>query len=256
MKKSDFLLLLFCLMTVHLSAQPDLDSEKKLFLYGNDSMPYRILLPKNFKPGKKYPLIIFLHGAGERGNDNEKQLVHGSALFLNENNYNKYPSIVIFPQCRKERYWSNMINEPNMVRSFNFKRTPTKEMKMLLRFIPFVLKAYPVKAKQVYVGGLSMGGMGVFEIVARKPGFFAAAFPICGGGDTTATKQLANTSWWIFHGEKDDVVWPYYSKQMANALIKAGAKVKLSLYPGANHNSWDKAFAEPQLLPWLFSQHK
>ena len=104
--------------------------------------------------------------------------------------------------------------------------------------------------------GLSMGGMGTFELVRRKPHVFAAAMPICGGAHPSTAKQIRKTSWWIFHGEKDDVVLPVFSKDMAAALKKAKAKVSLTLYPNANHNSWDPAFAEPGLMQWLFSQRK
>ena len=103
--------------------------------------------------------------------------------------------------------------------------------------------------------GLSMGGMGTFELVRRKPATFAAAVPICGGAHEATAKGLRKTAWWIFHGAKDDVVPPHYSKIMADALKKQKANVKFTLYPDANHNSWDPAFAEKDLLPWLFS-HK
>ena len=101
-----------------------------------------------------------------------------------------------------------------------------------------------------------MGGMGTFELVRRKPKLFAAAFPICGGGNISTAKKLKKTHWWIFHGSKDDVVPPELSKEMADGLKKVGADVKLTLYPDANHNSWDPAFAEKDLLPWLFSHKK
>lgn len=101
-----------------------------------------------------------------------------------------------------------------------------------------------------------MGGMGTFELVRRMPGIFAAAFPICGGANPATAIQLKSTSWWIFHGAKDNVVPPFHSENMVNALKKAGASVKFTLYPEANHNSWDSAFAEPGLFDWLFSQKK
>ena len=122
--------------------------------------------------------------------------------------------------------------------------------------VQFVFDEYPVKKDQVYTGGLSMGGMGVFELVRRMPKTFAAAFPICGGANPATASKMKKTSWWVFHGAKDDVVPPYHSENMVAALKKAGAKVKFTLYPNANHNSWDSAFAEPELLSWLFSQRK
>ena len=101
-----------------------------------------------------------------------------------------------------------------------------------------------------------MGGMGTFEIVRRNPKLFAAAFPICGGGEPTTASVMKKTKWWVFHGGKDDVVPPGLSEKMVDALKAAKASVKFTLYPDANHNSWDPAFAEPELLPWLFKQKK
>ena len=101
-----------------------------------------------------------------------------------------------------------------------------------------------------------MGGMGTYELVRRMPNTFAAAISICGGANPSTAKQLKKTNWWIFHGEKDDVVNPIFSEEMYKALKAKNAKVKFTLYPTANHNSWDSAFAEPGLLAWLFSQRK
>jgi predicted peptidase len=115
---------------------------------------------------------------------------------------------------------------------------------------------FSVNKKQMYVMGLSMGGMGTIEIVRRNPKMFAAAIPICGGANAYTAKKINKTNWWIFHGAKDDVVNPAFSIQMATALKKEKANVKFTLYPNANHNSWDSAFAEPDLIPWLFSNKK
>ena len=133
---------------------------------------------------------------------------------------------------------------------------PTRYMQLLNQLVKYVMETYPVNEKQVYAGGLSMGGMGTFELVYRNPGLFAAAFPICGGANTGTAKYMKNVSWWIFHGAKDDVVPPSHSEKMVESLKKAKAKVKFTLYPEANHNSWDPAFAEPKLFDWLFMQVK
>ncbi|KAA3629876.1 MAG: phospholipase, partial [Bacteroidetes bacterium] len=109
---------------------------------------------------------------------------------------------------------------------------------------------------RVYIGGLSMGGMGTFEMVRRHPGVFAAAFPICGGAHPATAEAIKDVSWWIFHGAKDQVVLPKYSEEMYKSLKAAGADVKFTLYPDANHNSWDPAFAEKDLMEWLFSKSR
>ena len=233
--------------------------QKKWMVQGGDTLPYRLLLPENYDHTKKYPVIFFLHGAGERGNDNEKQLVHGAKVFLRDSIREKFPAIVIFPQCNTNSYWSNVLRVyDDKTRIFHFVKDekPTRYMQLLNQLVKYVMGTYPVNEKQVYAGGLSMGGMGTFELVYRNPGLFAAAFPICGGANTGTAKYMKNVSWWIFHGAKDDVVPPSHSEKMVESLKKAKAKVKFTLYPEANHNSWDPAFAEPKLFDWLFMQVK
>ena len=217
-------------------------------------------MPQNYDSTKKYPLVYFLHGAGERGNDNEKQLMHGASLFLREDTRKDYPAIVVFPQCAQNSFWSNVVfsqdNEGKRKFDFPTGGEPTKAMILAQGLLDQLLKSYPIRKKHVYVGGLSMGGMGTFELVRRNPKLFAAAIPICGGANPATAEQMNKTSWWIFHGAKDDVVPPALSQQMYEALLNAKAGVKFTLYPEANHNSWDSAFAEKELLPWLFSQKR
>lgn len=216
------------------------------------------MLPENYDYKKKYPLVYFLHGRGESGNDNEKQLVHGGKLFASDSNRKNFPAIVVFPQCPENSYWSsvNIMTDAKGKRNFNFSKDepPTKAMELSLRLLDKIMAQYPVNKKKIYVAGLSMGGMGTFEIVRRKPKLFAAAIAICGGANPATASRIKKPSWWIFHGEKDDVVNPQLSKEMYASLKATGADVKITLYPDANHNSWDNAFAEPGLLNWLFSQ--
>lgn len=233
--------------------------EKKWLVQGGDTLPYRLLMPLHYDSTRSYPVIFFLHGAGERGSDNERQLIHGSKLFANHELRAKYPAFVIIPQCSRESYWSNVLRLYSAAdRSFEFlaDSPPTRYMELLMELVRYTLRSLPVQKQQVYVGGLSMGGMGTFELVRRMPKTFAAAFPICGGGHTATAKKMKKVNWWVFHGAKDDVVPPLYSERMVKALQSAGANVKFTLYPHANHNSWDPAFAEPELFPWLFSQTK
>jgi predicted peptidase len=234
--------------------------QKQWFIQSGDTLPYRLLLPETYTPGKSYPLIFFLHGRGESGNDNEKQLTHGATLFLRDSVRKAYPAIVVFPQCGSTNYWSNvhtiMEGSNNSSRLFYFipGGDPSPSMRLLTQLVDNIMLRYPVNRQQVYVGGLSMGGMGTYELVRRKPDMFAAAFAICGGAHPGTAPYLKKTAWWIFHGLKDDVVPPEKSEVIAKALKRAGAKVKLTLYPGANHNSWEPAFNEPGLMKWLFSQ--
>lgn len=252
-----FSLILLTILSLATLAQDLSKYEKHVFINNGDTLPYRLLLPENYDASKKYPLILFLHGSGERGNDNEKQLIHGSELFLRDSIRQNYPAIVVFPQCAANSYWSNVNvkTSTNGTREFAFATSgkPSPDLALVIDLISSLKRNYSLDKKHFYVGGLSMGGMGAFELVRRKPKMFAAAFPICGGADPKTAGKLKRTSWWIFHGLKDDVVNPEFSKVMAKALNDKGADVKLTLYPDANHNSWDPAFAEKDLFPWMFS---
>ncbi len=234
--------------------------EAKWFMNGNDTMPYRLLLPKNYDSSKQYPLILFLHGKGERGYDNEKQLLHGGALFVRDDLREKFPAFVVFPQCSENSFWSNVkITEDPATKKRNFEfqadGEPTQAMTGAIDLTKKLLSDYPVKKDQVYVMGLSMGGMGTFEIVRRMPNTFAAAISMCGGADTTTGKAIKKTAWWIIHGAKDEEVSPKFSENMVMELRKYyGVEMEYTIYPQAGHNCWDPAFKEPELLPWLFQQ--
>lgn len=226
----------------------------------NDTLKYRMLFPKNFLKDKQYPLVLFLHGAGERGSDNKKQLAHGSKLFTDQQNMETYPAIVIFPQCPQDDYWSKVDVDRSsypIKLTFKYDDGPTQAMQLVMELMDNMIKKPFVKKDQIYVMGLSMGGMGTFELIHRKPEMFAAAAPICGGGNTSSVSNYAKTlPIWVFHGAQDNVVDPQLSIVMVSAILKEGGFPKFTLYDFANHNSWDPAFAEPELLSWLFSNKK
>ena len=256
------LLLGFLLIFVSSAIMAQLNDlyKHKMFVSNNDTLRYRMLLPKDFTKDKQYPLVLFLHGSGERGIDNKTQLVHGSKLFTDENNRKNFPVIVIFPQCPKNDYWANTTvdrSTKTISRKFPLDVEPTESLNLVMELMDDLTSKPIVNESKVYVGGLSMGGMGTFEILYRKPDMFAAAFAICGGGNPEAVKTYSNkTDLWVFHGAKDDVVDPQLSIDMVTAYIKAGGKPNFTLYSNDNHNSWDSAFAEPDLLSLLFSKSK
>ena len=231
--------------------------KEELLVHQNDTLPYRILLPKNYNSQKSYPLLIFLHGAGERGNDNKSQLFHGSFLFKSKDFRKNHPAIVVFPQCPEKSSWANVKRNYEMSagQKFDFfkKISENRQLIMVEKLLDLIQKKYDIDETRRYVGGLSMGGMGTFELVARNPDYFAAAFPICGGGNPHWSNLLKRTPFWIFHGEDDGVVSVDFSRKMYEALSKEKASVRLTIYPKVNHNSWDNSFAEPDLMHWLFS---
>ena len=247
----------FTLNSNKISAQ-NLNAYKsdKLVLKG-DTLPYRILLPKNYNPIIKYPLILFLHGSGERGNDNNLTIVHDADLLLKDSIRNKYPAFVVFPQCTEKDSWSNYqssrIDEKTTI-TYSNKVDKIKQQDLLKALIKKLKREFNLDVNRFYVGGLSMGGMGTFDMVNQNPKLFAAAFPICGGANPKIAKRIKQPSWWIFHGADDEVIPSKYSQQMFDALNVLGADVKLTIYPNVKHDSWTNAFAEPDLIKWLFSK--
>lgn len=263
MLKTISTLLLFIFAMNDLSAQNSNSLyEKKEFIKGNDTLRYRMLYPLNYEANKKYPLIVFLHGSGERGSENERQLIHGGKLFADSARRQQFPAFVVIPQCPASDFWSRIKREPNKEDSLGKFSFPSEEpigpgLGLVSQLLDSLAESGTVNTKKIYLGGLSMGGMGTFELLWRKPKFFAAAFPICGGGDPQkVTLYGKKFPIWIFHGDKDQAVPVGNSRLMYNVLKAAGAKVKYTEYPGVGHNSWDNAFAEPELLPWLFKQKK
>lgn len=220
---------------------------------------YKVLDPVNKKADAKYPVVIFLHGSGERGNDNVTQLVHGSALFEREDVRNAYPAYIVFPQCPLEDFWANKINQddPENPMIFDYSKPLTKSLSEVFEIIRYYKNAPFIDSNRIYIMGLSMGGMGTIEAISRYPDMFAAAVPICGGGDKRYYSNFAlKVPLWVFHGDKDDVVLPKYSRELVAEVKNLGGNPKYTEFKDTNHNSWDPAFATEDLLKWLFEQKK
>lgn len=220
-----------------------------------DSLDYRMISPENMKTKGKYPLVLFLHGAGERGNDNERQMVHGSQMFLNPVNREKYPAFVLFPQCPQSGYWAYES------RPASFTDMPAEvEISRVFKTLKQLLDSYianpNVDASRVYIMGLSMGAMGTFDMVIRFPEVFAAAVPICGTVNPDRLAAAKDVKFRIFHGDADDVVPVECSRKAYKALKAAGADVEYIEFPGCNHGSWNPAFSTPDFMKWLFKQKK
>ncbi|MEL6122888.1 MAG: prolyl oligopeptidase family serine peptidase [Bacteroidota bacterium] len=256
---ASFLLTAFLLSMLSLQAQGTF--EKHEYVASNGLLlPYQMLEP--VKDQKHYPLVIFLHGAGERGGDNEAQMTHGSSWFTSTDALQNYPSYVIFPQCRAGSYWASADVDRSSYPvdlSFDYKqKSTTADLQAVMDLIQEMTASFPIDDRRIYVMGLSMGGMGTFEIVHRMPRTFAAAIPICGGGDSGGYTRLARkVPFWIFHGDADTVVDVTESRDMVDALRKKKFKaIKYTEYPGVGHNSWDNAFAEPDLYYWMYDQER
>lgn len=214
-------------------------------------LPYRFLKPSGYDSQKKYPLVLFFHGAGERGTENNAQLTHVVSIFATPENRRQYPCFAVAPQCPTDQQW---VDVPwNGERSL-LPEKPSWPMALSVKMIEELEKKYSIDAKRIYVMGLSMGGYGAWDAVARYPETFAAAVPICGGGDETRAATIAKIPIWAFHGGQDGVVRTSRSRNMVAALRKAGGSPKYTEYPDAGHDSWTQASHEKDLLPWLFGQ--
>lgn len=237
----------------------DVYQKKEFVLSEGKVLPYRILYPENYDKSKKYPLLLFLHGAGERGKDNEKQLTHGAKLFITEENRKNFPAIIIFPQCPEESFWASTkidrTTQPFKI-DFDYSAEANWPLVAANELVKKLSNEESIDKSRVYITGLSMGGMGTFESVYRYPDMYAAALPVCGGGDKVRyDKRITKTAFWVFHGAADVVVDVKLSREMVEKLKSLKTEVKYSEYAGVNHNSWDNAFAEKDYVSWMFS-HK
>ena len=214
---------------------------------------YRIHTPENMDSKKKYPLILFFHGSGSRGNDNTRQLVNGVNDVLRYSETSGNPAIIIVPQCPKDKRW---VNIPWKIPECTMPQEPSSPMKLVIELLKETMVKLPVDKTRIYVTGLSMGGFATWDIVQRMPDTFAAAIPICGGGDTKMAAVIKNVPIWVFHGGADKTVTTKYSQDMVAALKKVGSKVKYTEYEGVGHDSWTKTYTNNEVLKWLFDQKK
>jgi predicted peptidase len=213
------------------------------------SIPYRLFKPRQYDPARKYPLVLFLHGAVGAGTDNRMQFNGGNevpakALTAPENQA-KYPCLIIAPQCPPHDRWAN-----------TYGNQPTGPMRATLAALASLQKEFSIDADRVYVIGLSAGGHGVWDVISRNPRMFAAAVPICSAGNVEKAPLLIHIPIWCFHGTADPLVDVKYAREMIAAITKAGGHPKYTEYPGVGHNSYVNAFKEPDLLPWIFEQKR
>jgi len=205
---------------------------------------FQLFLPREYgvDPARRWPTILFLHGAGERGDDLELVKVHGPPRIAEQDP--DFPFIVVSPQCPRDSTWSD---------------------EHLNALLDHVLANWAVDEDRVILTGLSMGGFGAWSLAQAAPERFAAVVPICGGGsairarlygDSPKGRALRRLPFWVFHGEQDPVVAPAESVRMVEALRAVGCAVELTLYPGVGHDSWVKAYDTPELYAWMLAQSR
>jgi predicted peptidase len=201
----------------------------------NAEINYLMFLPKTYsEKGTPSPMIVFLHGSGERGNDLEKVKAWGPPSIVEKKP--DFPFIVLSPQCPEDQYW----NAP-----------------LLKVMIDDVIAKYNVDKKKIYLTGLSMGGYGAWDLAMAYPEYFAAISPICGGGNPNLVSQLKDIPVWVFHGKKDDAVPEKESARMVKALKKIGGNVQYTVLPEGGHvDAWVYAYGEAGLFDWFLKQQK
>jgi len=231
MKKSRILFYLFLVLFVPASAEEVSASFSKAVtkIYKYD---YLVILPDNYKPSDKLPLLFFLHGAGERGENLQQVKKHGPFKAIKEKGVQ---TIIVAPQCPKDEWWNPEV---------------------LAGLLDEIQKKYSVDETRVYVTGLSMGGYGAWALAAHDPDRFAAVAPICGGGDPADAKKLIGIPVWAFHGDKDTSVALTKGQAMIDSLKEAGGDPKFTVYEGVGHDSWTKTYEDPAFYTWLFAQQR
>lgn len=218
---------------VSLAVADDGQQKAKLETQVEVSIDYLLYLPDDYDTKEAWPLVLFLHGAGERGNDLELVKKHGPPKLIAAGK--KFPFIVVSPQCPENRWWEPI---------------------ELVALLDDVSSRYKVDPDRIYVTGLSMGGFGTWRLAAFAPERLAAIAPICGGGETYWTKQFSHLPTWVFHGAKDAGVPLVRSEAMVETLKKNGGNPKFTVYPEAQHDSWTETYDNPEFYEWLLQQKR
>jgi predicted peptidase len=237
------------------AAPPDPNKvfEARTFGEGDGRLPFRLLKPLDYDAKQKYPLVLFLHGAGERGAGNDRQLIHGGRNFIDEAFRRRHPAFIVAPQCPEEKKW---VEVPWDAKEHKAPADPGPTMKAVFDLVDSLQKEFSIDADRIYGIGLSMGGYGTWDILQRRPEFLAAGVPICGGGDPEYASRFKSTPVWAFHGDADPAVPVSRSRDMIKALEAAGGRPIYTEYEGVQHDSWTRTFDNRLMWDWLFAQHR
>jgi predicted peptidase len=220
-----------------------------------NTLPYRLYVPQNYDSSKTYPLVMFLHGAGERGTDNRLQLTGQTAplVFVQPQNQAVCPMFMLAPQAPTTDQW---VDVPFDQGSYSTTAVPqSRSLGTAISLLDSLKTQYSLDSNRLYLTGLSMGGYGTWDAMLRHPDLFAAGIPIAGGGDPSRAADIVNRGIWAFHGSEDTVVPVSGSRDMIAGLRAAGGNPLYTEYPGVGHFSWDLAYSTPGLSDWLCSQN-
>ena len=228
-------------------------TESRAFEKDGARLLYRWHAPAKIESGRRYPLVVLFHGAGERGDDNVAQLVHGATELLNYAKKTGEEIFFIAGQVPRNQQW---VDTPWAQKSHTMSAEPSSSMKLALALVDDVRTTLPVDPARIYATGISMGGYGTWDAVQRRPELFAAAMPICGGGDTACAAKIKDVPIWCFHGDADGAVPVCRSRSMVAALWAVDGKIRYREYPGVGHNCWTRTSGDDAVLAGLFAQRK
>jgi predicted peptidase len=220
---------------------------------GGVTLPYRIFVPEDDDSAAEYPLVLFLHGSGQCGDDNRAQAITNNVMqtLLKNKNKRTYPCIVVAPQCPEDSSFFPFVEEDSA-------QAPDYSIpEAVMELLEQVKAEYPVDAGRVYLTGTSMGGYGAWGLLSRYADIFAAAVPICGWADPAWAAAMKDVPIWVFHGARDNRVDPENSREMVRALQEAGSTtVKYTEYKWEKHWSWVRAYHDDDLFAWMFACRK
>jgi len=248
-----------CCFLVVSVAQAQFTVEEMLtpYVYTNstgETFPYRMKAPQFPAAGKKYPLILFLHGSGECGTDNLAQIKAGVPALMSTLLKTPEPVMVVAPQCQAGNRW---VKRLAMREDYAASREPAPALEVALEICRYLVAERQADPDRLYITGLSLGGFGTWDAIQREPALFAAAIPVCGGGDIRRVQEIKKMPIWIFHGTEDKNVPVGCSRRMAEALKLAGhSHVRYTEYEKADHFIWDRVYADPKVIGWLLQQNK
>lgn len=225
------------LIALLLALQAEPKFEDKTIEYKGGTVKYQVCVPAGYDAAKPMPLILFLHGSGEQGDDGAKQSSVGIGPAIRKNPQAWAPFLTLLPQKPRARGGFGDFED------------------LILAQLEKTKKEYKVDEARIYLTGLSMGGMGSWMLAGKHPQMWAAVAPVCGAGNPADAPKMKDLPIWNFHGDKDTAVPIKRSEEMIEAVKAAGGKPKFTIYPGVGHNSWDKAYQEEKLWEW-FLQHK
>lgn len=212
------------------------------------TLPYRLYSPASAKADERLPLILYLHGSGGAGTDNRRQIsggnVRGTHLWLEPALQSRHPVFVLAPQIPEKSTWRSSGDQSS------------QHAAALLELVEVLRAESRIDPQRIYVVGQSLGGFGAWDLIARRPDLFAAAVPLCGGGDVQRIHSARDVAVWAFHGAKDTTVPVSSSREMVEALRLVNPSVRYTEYADAGHDVWTRAFAERELPEWLFAQRR